>query len=147
VPGALADAVRGVAAAGSPRPTVWWRIVALWQWLLTVAAAAGVVAAVAIAVDRATGHHQGPISEASLIPWLLALAAALLVLGFLTAVGCKNMTVAAAERERDAAERTMRDRVSDVTRDLVLLPAGGEITQYERFRHELTVLSRSLPGA
>ena len=54
---------------------------------------------------------KGLISEASLIPWLLALTAALLVLGFLTAVGCKNMTVAAAERERDAAERAMRDRV------------------------------------
>ena len=45
------------------------------------------------------------ISEASLIPWLLALAAALLVLGYLTAVGCRNMTVAAAEREREAAEQ------------------------------------------
>jgi energy-coupling factor transporter ATP-binding protein EcfA2 len=143
VPTALADAVRGVAVAGSPRPPAWWRIVALWQWLLTVGAAAGVVAAVVIAVDRVTGHRQGLISEASLIPWLLALAAALLVLGFLTAVGCKNMTVAAAEREREAAERTMRDRVSEVTRDLVLLPAGREITQYERFRRELAVASAS----
>ena len=82
------------------------------------------------------------ISEASLIPWLLALAAALLVLGYLTAVGCRNMTVAAAEREREAAERAMRDRVSDVTRDLVLVPTGSEITQYERFRQELAVASR-----
>ena len=124
VPRALADAVRGVAAAGGPRPPAWWRIVALWQWLLTVVAAVGVVAAVVIAVDRLTGHHQGLISEASLIPWLLALAAALLVLGFLTAVGCRNMTVAAAEREREEAERAMRERVSDVTRDLVLVPTG-----------------------
>ena len=36
VPRALADAVRGVAAAGGPRPPAWWRVVALWQWLLTV---------------------------------------------------------------------------------------------------------------
>ena len=89
---------------------------------------------VVIAVVRLTGQHKGLISEVSLIPWLLALAAALLVLGFLTAVGCKNMTVAAAERERDAAERAMRDRVSGVTRDLVLGPAGREIAEYERFR-------------
>jgi GTP-binding protein EngB required for normal cell division len=141
VPTALADAVRGVAAAGAPRPPAWWRIVALWQWLLTLVAAVAVVAAVVIAVDRLTGHHQGVISEASLIPWLLALAAAVLVLGYLTAVGCRNMTVAAAEREREAAERSMRERVSDVTRDLVLLPTGREITQYERFRQGLAVAS------
>jgi hypothetical protein len=141
VPTALADAVRRVAAAGDPRPPAWWRIVALWQWLLTVAAAVGVVAAVVIAVDRLAGHHQGVISEVSLIPWLLALAAAVLVLGYLTAVGCRNMTVAAAERERETAERSMRERVSNVTRDLVLLPTGGEITEYERFRQELAAAS------
>jgi energy-coupling factor transporter ATP-binding protein EcfA2 len=147
VPTALADAVRGVAAAGDPRPPAWWRIVALWQWLLTLVAAVAVVAAVVIAVDRLTGHHQGVISEASLIPWLLALAAAVLLLGYLTAVGCRNMTVAAAEREREAAERSMRDRVSDVTRDLVLVPTGGEVTQYERFRRELAVASAVLSGS
>jgi hypothetical protein len=102
------------------------------------------VLAVVIAVDRATGHHQGLLTEASLIPWLLALAVALLVLGFLTAVGCKNMTVAAAERERETAETAMRDRVADVTRDLVLVPTGREIAQYEHFRKELAVASAVL---
>jgi ABC-type transport system involved in cytochrome bd biosynthesis fused ATPase/permease subunit len=114
-----------------------------WQWLLTVLAAAALVVAAVIVVDRLTGHHKGVISEASLIPWLVALAAALLVLGYLTAVGCKNTTVAASEREREEAERAMRDRVSDVTRDLVLVPTGGEITQYEWFRRELAVASAS----
>jgi hypothetical protein len=144
VPRALADAVRGVAAAGRPRPPAWWRIVMLWQWLLTVLAAAAVVLAVVIAVNRGTGHHQGLLTEASLIPWLLALAVALLVLGFLTAVGCRNMTVAAAERERETAETAMRDRVADVTRDLVLEPTGREIAQYEHFRNELAVASAVL---
>ncbi len=144
VPGALADAVRGGAAASSPRPPAWWRLVMLWQWLLTVLAAAAVVVAVVIAIDHLTGHHKGVISEASLIPWLLALAVALLVLGFLTAVGCRNTTVAASEREREEAERAMRTRVSDVTRDLVLVPTGAEIAQYERFRRELAVASAVL---
>jgi energy-coupling factor transporter ATP-binding protein EcfA2 len=147
VPGALADAVRAVAAAGAPSPPAWWRIVALWQWLLAVVAAVGVVAAVVIVIDRLTGHRHGLISEASLIPWLLALAVALLVLGYLTAVGCRNMTVAAAEREREAAEHAMRDRVAEVTRDLVLVPTGQEISQYERFRRELAVASAVLSRA
>ncbi len=143
VPQALADAVRSVAAAGRSRPPAWWRLVTFWQWLLTAGAVAGVALSIVIGVARLTGHHKGLISEASLIPWLLALAAALLVLGFLTAVGCKNMTVAAAGREQDAAERAMRDRVSRVTRDLVLQPTGSEIVQYERFRQELAVASVS----
>ncbi len=54
------------------------------------------------------------------------------------------MTVAAAEREREAAERAMRARVSEVTRDLVLVPTGAEIAQYERFRRELAVASAVL---
>ncbi|MGD0705030.1 MAG: GTP-binding protein [Trebonia sp.] len=151
VPQALADAVRSVAAAGRSWPPAWWRLITLWQWLLTAGAVAGVALSIVIGVVRLTGHHQGLLSEASLVPWLLALAAALLVLGFLTAAGCGNMTVAAVAREQEAAERAMRDRVSAVTRDLVLQPTGGEIAQYERFRQELAVasavLSRSLPGA
>ena len=139
VPQALANAVRAVAAVGGSRSPAWWRLIAIWQWLLTAGAAVGVLLSIVIGVARLDGQHKGLISEASLIPWLLALAAALLMLGFLTAVGCKNMTVAAAEREQDAAERAMRDRVSGVTRDLVLTPAGAEIAQYERFRQELAV--------
>jgi hypothetical protein len=139
VPQALADAVRTAAAAGRSRPPAWWRLVNLWQWLLIAGAVVGVALSVVIAVAHLTGHHKGLISEASLIPWLLALAAALLVLGYLTAVGCKNMTVAAAERERDTAERVMRERVSGVTRHLVLEVTGAEIVQYERFRRELAV--------
>ena len=120
VPQALADAVHEVVTGERSRPPAWWRLVTAWQWLLTVLAVAGVALSVVIAVVRATGHHQGWISEVSLIPWLLALAAAMLVLGYVTAVGCRNMTVAAAEREREAAEQAMRDRVAEVTRDLVL---------------------------
>jgi hypothetical protein len=144
VPQALAGAVRAVAVTGRSRPPAWWQLVTFWQWLLTAGAVGGVALSAVIAVARLTGHHKGLISESSLIPWLLALAAALLVLGFLTAVGCKNMIVAAAERERETAERAMRDRVSEVTRDLVLVPAGREIAEYERFRQELAVASAVL---
>ena len=50
----------------------------------------------------------------------------------------------------------MRERVSEVTRELVLVPTGREITQYEGFRRELALasavlshspLSHSPPGA
>jgi GTP-binding protein EngB required for normal cell division len=138
IPQALADGVRG-AAAGWSGPPGWWRLVTAWQWLLTVLAVAGTALAVAIAVVRLTGHHKGWISEGSLVPWLLLMAVAMLVLGYVTVVSCRNLSVAAAGRERESAERAMLARIAGVTRDLVLTAAGREIAQYERFRRELAV--------
>jgi len=139
VPQALASAVQAAVAEAKSGPPAWWRLVTVWQWLLTVLAAAGVVLSVVIAVVRLSGHRQGWISEVSLIPWLLIMAAAMLVLGYVTAVSCRNMAVGVADRERQDAERAMRNRVAGVTHDLVLLATGREIAQYERFRRELAV--------
>ena len=88
---------------------------------------------------RAAGRHQGWIGEVSLIPWLVLMAAAMLALGYVTAVSCRNLAGSAADREREAAEHAMRARVGGVTHDLVLLATGREIAQYERFRKELAV--------
>jgi hypothetical protein len=145
VPRALADAVRG-AVAGWSGPPAWWRLITAWQWLLTVLALAGVGLSVVIAVVRAAGRHQGWIAEVSLIPWLLLMAVAMLILGYVTAVSCRNMAVTAAERERERAEQAMLARVAVVTRDLVLAPVGREVTEYERFRAELAVASGSRAG-
>jgi energy-coupling factor transporter ATP-binding protein EcfA2 len=139
VPQALAGAVRAAIAEGKPGPPASWRLVTAWQWLLTVLAAGGVVLSVVIAVSRLTGHRQGWASEVSLIPWLLIMAAAMLVLGYVTAVSCRNMAVGVADRERQDAEQAMRAKVAGVTHDLVLLAVGREIAQYERFRRELAV--------
>jgi len=139
VPQALAGAVQATVAAVRTGPPGWWRLVTAWQWLLAILALAGIAFSAVIGVFRLLGHHQGWISEVSLTPWLLIMAVAMLVLGYVTAVTCRNATVAAADRERVSAERAMRDRVAGVTSDLVLLATGREIAQYERFRRELAV--------
>jgi energy-coupling factor transporter ATP-binding protein EcfA2 len=137
VPQALAGAVHKVVTGEWSRPPAWWRLVTAWQWLLTVLATVGIGLSVVIAVVRATGRHQGWISEVSLTPWLLIMAAAMLALGHVTAVSCRNLAAATADREREAAEQAMRDQVAVVTHDLVLLATGREIDQYERYRKEL----------
>ena len=139
VPQALADAVHKVVTGEWSRPPAWWRLVTAWQWLLTVLAVAGIGLSAAIVVVRATGRHQGWISEVSLVPWLLLMAAAMLALGYVTAVSCRNLAAATADRDREATEQAMRDQVAEVTHDLVLLPTGREIDQYERYRRELAV--------
>jgi GTP-binding protein EngB required for normal cell division len=139
VPQALAGAVHKVVTGEWSRPPAWWRLVTAWQWLLTVLAVVGIGLSVVVGVVRATGRHQGWISELSLIPWLLIMAAAMLALGYVTAVSCRNLAAATADRDREAAEQAMRDQVAEVTHDLVLLAAGREIDQYERYRKELAV--------
>jgi energy-coupling factor transporter ATP-binding protein EcfA2 len=139
VPQALAGAVHKVVTGEWSRPPAWWRLITAWQWLLTALAAAGIGLSAAIGVVRATGRHQGWISELSLIPWLLIMAGAMLVLGYVTAVSCRNLAVARADRDREGAEQAMRYQVAEVTHDLVLLATGREIDQYERYRKELAV--------
>jgi GTP-binding protein EngB required for normal cell division len=139
VPSALADAVRQAAPDGRSRVPAGWRLITVWQWLLTVLAVAGLAWAVVIAVAHGGKEQSTLIGDTALIPWLLIMAAAMLLLGFLTAAGCRNMALLAAERERAHAEQAMRERVAAVTRDLVLAPLGREIAEYERFRKNLAV--------
>ena len=144
VPAALAAAVRRVVPERARVP-VWWRLVTVWQWLLTVLAAAGVVWAAVIAVAHGGKQQSTLLGDTSLIPWLIVMAVALLVLGALTASGCLNLVLLAAEREREHAEQAMRKQTAMVAAELVLAPAGREIAEYERFRHELAVAQGS-PG-
>jgi GTP-binding protein EngB required for normal cell division len=145
VPWALADAVRRAVPGRSAVP-FWWRLITAWQWLLTVLAAGGVVWAVVIAVAHRGREQVTLIGDVSLIPWLLVMAAAMLLLGYLTAAGCRNIAVLAAERERTRAEQAIRAEVAAATRELLLVPVGQEIAQYERYRREL-VLAGGSPGA
>jgi energy-coupling factor transporter ATP-binding protein EcfA2 len=139
VPSALAGAVGGAVTGEGAKVPVWWRLITAWQWLLTVVAVASLVWAVVIAVAHGGQQRSTLLGDTSLIIWLVILAAAMLLLGFLTAAGCQNMVLLAADRERERAEQVMRGRVAVVARDLVLIPAGREIAQYERFRKELAV--------
>jgi GTP-binding protein EngB required for normal cell division len=137
VPPALVDAVRQ-AVPGQPAAPRWWRLIAAWQWLLVVLTAAAAIWAVVI------GVAHGPrkpvlLGDLSLVPWLVVLAVAMLLLGWLTSVWCRNTAVLAAERERDRAEHAMREQVAAVARDQVLAPVGQEIATYERFRGKLAV--------
>jgi GTP-binding protein EngB required for normal cell division len=143
VPSALAGAVSGAVIGEGAKVPLWWRLITAWQWLLTVLAVAGLAWAVVIAVAHGGRERSTLLGDMSLIPWLVVLAAAMLLLGFLTSAGCQNMVLLAAERERERAERAMRERVAVVARDLVLVPAGREIAQYETFRKELAVAQGS----
>jgi hypothetical protein len=139
VPSALADAVRAGAAVPGDRPVpVSWRLIAVWQWLLLALAAVAAIWAVVIGVAHG-GQRPALLGDLSLVPWLAAAAVVFLLIGWLTALGCRNAAEASAEHERSRAERAMRQQVTATVRDLVLAPAGRELGEYERFRRELAM--------
>jgi GTP-binding protein EngB required for normal cell division len=140
VPGALGAAIVESLPTDGGVP-LWWRLVRAWQWGLIaamVAALAWLAAIVAFAgfhVDRQVSSSL--LDQLTLLPWVAAVIVAMLLLGWLTASGCMNMVLLAAERERGRAEAGMRSRIAKVARELVLIPVEQELSEYDRYREEL----------
>jgi GTP-binding protein EngB required for normal cell division/uncharacterized membrane protein HdeD (DUF308 family) len=139
-----AQAALGTAVAqGLPRRdkvTGWWRLAAIAQWSLMTLMLAGLIWIVLIlTLGGSHAAHKPPslINDVSLAPWLGVMVVALLLLGWLIASWCQNMVVLAADREREQAIQAILARVSMVASDLVLVPVGREIADYERFRTQL----------
>lgn len=134
-----------VARGLPPRDKVtgWWRLIALAQLLLMALTLVGLLWIVLILAFGGSGASGGShkssslISDVSLTPWLGVMVVALLLLGWLIASWCQNMVVLAADREREQAVRDILARIAAVANDLVLVPVGRELGDYERFRTEL----------
>jgi hypothetical protein len=139
-----AQAALGTAVAQGLPPrdkvTGWWRLIALAQWLLVALTLAGLIWIVLIlAIGGSSGPHQKSslVNDVSLAPWLGVMVVALLLLGWLISSWCQNMVVLAADREREQAVRDILARIAAVTNDLVVVPVGRELSDYERYRTEL----------
>jgi GTP-binding protein EngB required for normal cell division len=132
---------RAVAQGLPPRDKVtgWWRLIALVQWLLVALTLVGLVWIVLILAIGGSGgaHKSSLISDTSLAPWLGVMVVALLLLGWLISSWCQNMVVLAADREREQAVHDILARIATVTNDLVVVPVGSELRDYERYRTEL----------
>jgi GTP-binding protein EngB required for normal cell division len=138
-----AQAALGQAVAeGLPsrdKVTGWWRLTALAQWLLVALTLAGLIWIVLILANGGSGgtHKSSLINDTSLAPWLGVMVVALLLLGWLISSWCQNMVILAADREREQAVRDILARIGAVTHDLVVVPVGRELKDYERYRTEL----------
>ena len=139
-----AQAALGTAVAqGLPRRdkvTNWWRLIALAQWLLVALMLAGLIWIVLILASGGSNvAHKSPslVNDVSLVPWLGVMVVALLLLGWLISSWCQNMVVLAADREREQAVRDILARIAAVANELVVIPVGRELSDYERYRTEL----------
>jgi GTP-binding protein EngB required for normal cell division len=136
-----AQAALGAAVAHGLPPrdkvTGWWRLIGLVQWLLMLLTVAGLVWIALILSLHGSHKSSSLISDTSLVPWLVVMVIALVLLGWLIESWCRNMVVLAADREREQANQAIVSRIATVTSELVLVPTGRELADYERFRAEL----------
>jgi GTP-binding protein EngB required for normal cell division len=141
VGGALSAAISESMPVGARIPT-WWRVVCAWQWLLVALVIAGIGwigVIITVGAFHATGPHPPElIGSLAVVPWLAAMVVAMLLLGVLTASSSQNAVMLSSDREREHMAAAMRNRIDGVARDLVLLPAGTELTEYARFCTALT---------
>jgi GTP-binding protein EngB required for normal cell division len=135
-----AQAALGAAVArelpARDKVTGWWRMIAFVQWALMLLTLAGLIW-IALIVALHGSHKSSSLISTSLMPWLAVMVVALLLLGWLVESWCRNMVVLAADREREQASQAILSRIAAVTSDLVLVPTGRELADYERFRAEL----------
>jgi len=144
ISGALSSAI-SESVPGAARIPGWWRLVCAWQWLLVALVIAGIGwmgVLLVVGVFHAMGQHPPELlGSVALIPWVAAMVVAFLLLGWLTATGSQNAVTLASDREREQIAGAMRSRIDAVARDLVVIPAGAELTTYTEFCGELTAAS------
>jgi hypothetical protein len=124
----------------------WWRFVRLWQWLLITgvfAALAWIGAILAFGEFHAGGLSPGPLlGDVTLLPWVGALVAAILLLGWLTSAACENMVLLGADGQQARLLEFIRERITEVVQDKVLVPVEQELSEYSRFREALDAVRR-----
>jgi hypothetical protein len=141
IPGALGTAMTE-SLPDENKIASWWRLIGGLQGLLlggVVVGLAWILALLTFGVFHAADNVPRLFSDVSLLPWAIILTAAFLLLGWLTAAGSRNVVRAAAEQESERVQETMRARIGDVAREMVIVPVEEELAEYGRFRDELRV--------
>jgi hypothetical protein len=133
---ALDKAVSGT-DLGVSRTPLWWRAVRVLQWVLVLAALAGVLWLAGLA---AMGYLQLPQPSTPKyrglpVPTLLLVGG--VVLGLLLALVCRVLTKVSARSRARAADRRLRAAIAEVTQRLVVEPTEVEVHAYRRTRDGL----------
>ncbi|GIF75379.1 GTPase [Asanoa siamensis] len=133
LPDALDKAVAGT-QLGVERKRAWWRVVGLLQWLLTLAAVAGLGWLVAGYIVRALGLPRFDYPMLGEVPAPTAGLIGGLVAGILLALLTKPFIRWGARRARRRAEARMRESVAEVGREHVIAPVRLVLRDYTTAR-------------
>ncbi|MFJ8578914.1 GTPase [Micromonospora sp. NPDC093277] len=141
LPDALDHAVAATDLGMARRPT-WWRVVGGLQWLVTVAAAAGLGWLVLGYVLRALGLPALESPRLGEVPWPTVLLLGGLLAGLLVAALARPVTGWAARHARQRAEGRLMTSVGSVGEKYVLDPVWAVLARYTEAREALREAAR-----
>ncbi|WP_435742412.1 GTPase [Nocardioides sp. SYSU DS0663] len=125
---------------GVERLPVWAGLVRVLQWLLVLAAAAGLVWTVLLVVSGTLGDEATPKVAGVALPLVLLIGGVLL--GILLALVCRFLVAATARRRAAVADRRLRSAVHEVSQELVVRPVAAELEAYTAVRTGLATALR-----
>jgi hypothetical protein len=130
------DAALGSVDLGASRLPVWAGLVRVLQWLLILAALAGLAWTVLLAVSGTLSDDKTPKVAGIALP--LAILVGAVVLGIALALLCRLLVAGTARARATAADKRLRGAVAEVAHELVVAPVQEELAAYARFREGLT---------
>lgn len=140
LPGELDQAVRSARLSHADRP-FWWAAVRAVQWVLLLAAVAGLVW-LAVLAGFAYLQLPGPSVSIGRAPAPTVLLIGGLALGLLTSVLVRPFVIIGAARRRARARRSLDSGVREVAERSVLVPLAAELDAAAAFCQALTAARR-----
>ncbi|MFI2648687.1 GTPase [Micromonospora fulviviridis] len=141
LPDALDHAVAATDLGMDRRPT-WWRVVGALQWLVTLAALAGLAWLVLGYALRILGLPALDYPELGEAPWPTVLLLGGLLAGLLVAALTRPVIRWAARRARRRAEQRLLTSVGSVGEKYVLNPVWAVLARYGEAREALREAAR-----
>ncbi|MFW5416932.1 50S ribosome-binding GTPase [Nocardiopsis sp. CNT-189] len=138
LPEALGSEVAAVLPSDVAEPS-WWGAVRALQYTLVAAAGAALAWFAVVLVSWLAGGLTGLafLDSPLFLGLAAAVAAAALLAGWLTSIGCRNLVSDAAAKEREATEAACAERVEAVAEEQVIAPVERELARYRSFEAAL----------
>ncbi|QBX54341.1 ABC transporter [Nocardioides seonyuensis] len=131
------DKAVGSTDLGADRIPVWAHLVRVLQWALIIAAVVGGLWLALLAFGAYARLPEPPTPElwGFPVPTLLLLGG--ILLGVVLALVCRVLVSLTARSRARAADKRLRDGISEVSAELVVEPIRGELAAYEQVRSGL----------
>jgi GTPase Era involved in 16S rRNA processing len=131
------DKAVGSTDLGADRIPVWASLVRVLQWLLILSAVAGAVWLGLLAFGSYARLPEMPTPEVGgfAVPTILLIGG--LVLGVLLALVCRVLVAGTARKRARAADKRLRDAISEVSHEIVVAPMQEELAAHAEVREGL----------
>jgi hypothetical protein len=131
------DAALSATDLGVERVPVWAGFVRVLQWLLLLAATAGLVWSAVLLADPWFGVDRPSTPDVGGFPVPVILLVGGVVLGLLLALLCRLLVASTARSRARSADRRLRSAISEVADEMVVRPVRAELAAYDSVRDGL----------